>query len=429
MLNSLAANKTVTNVLVSVAAKLAASATTILSVPILLKILGVEKYGAWVTLTSMLTWITIFDFGIGYGLKNKVTRDLAVNDDEDLRHYVVGCFQFTMLVSLVLVAILFIAIHKIAILKLNESISLYLYLPYLITFPLTISASVLQGARKVGLQTILGSVGSVYWLISLVIIYYFSITLDTSYLALLYAGSYVLQNMLNYYYASKITNCKLTDMFNFKFVTKSLPVLSIGIRFLLLQITSIVLFSIGNYLVYTNLSAADAALYDSTNKLFLFGMSMFNIAIAVFWPEFTHSLKLNDRARSKKLFNALLIISLVFSVGSFAFAYAVPFIVAIWTKGALIVTVKQALPFALLVSIQSLAYCGAVILNVVEAVRGQIILAVVAAVLMVPLSKWFFVLGTGIGSIPLASAILTCPSLFYCLYSGTKIIRGESHVA
>jgi O-antigen/teichoic acid export membrane protein len=428
MLKSFVTNKTAANILVSVAAKLASSVATIISVPMLLKILGIDNYGAWVTLTSMLTWITIFDFGIGYGLKNKVTRDLAVNDNEDLRHYVIGCFQFTMLVSLCLLAMLLFAVQYVDILRNNKAVSICLYLPYIITFPLTISASVLQGARKVGFQTMLGSVGSIYWLCCLGMIYLFSIRLDTGYLALIFAGTYVLQNVLNFYYASKVTRFRMNDLLTCNYIHKSLSVLSIGVRFLLLQITSIVLFSIGNYLVYTNLSAADAAAYDSINKLFLFGMSLFNIAISVFWPEFAHSLKLNDRVRSRRLYNALLLIAAVFSLGSFVFAWAVPSIVAVWTKKALSVTVQQAVPFAVLVSIQSLAYCGAVILNVVEAVRGQIMLAIVAAVLMVPLSKWFFLHGMGIGSIPLASALLTSPSLCYCLYSGTKIIRGNDHV-
>jgi len=428
-LTSLLHNKTASNILLSVIAKFSASAAAIFSVPILLKIMGVEHYGTWVTLTSMLTWLTIFDFGMGYGLKNEVTRQLAVNDREDLQHCLVGCLQFSMLVSLVLMAAFYVALRLVPILQVNESTALFLYIPYIFTFPFTISSSVLQGARKVGFQTVLGSVGSIYWLVTLIIVSYFTIQLDTRYLAFLYAGSFVLQNALNYYYSTKIINCRLKDVFTSNHISGSLKILSVGVRFLLLQIASIVLFSIGNYLIYTHLSASDAALFDSVNKVFLFGMSLFNMAVSVFWPEFTHSIRLNDKARSKKLFIALLSISVVFSAGSFAFTYAVPSIVTLWTKGALHISSSQVLPFALLVSIQSLAYCGAVILNVVGAVRGQIIIAVIAALLMVPVAKYFLMLGMGIGSIPLASALLTCPSLVYCMYSGVKIIRGDRHGA
>ncbi|HSH52793.1 MAG TPA: hypothetical protein VK982_13795, partial [Bacteroidales bacterium] len=49
----------------------------LLYVPLLLEYLTQEKYGIWLTLTSILGWFSFFDIGLGNGLRNKLTEALA----------------------------------------------------------------------------------------------------------------------------------------------------------------------------------------------------------------------------------------------------------------------------------------------------------------------------------------------------------------
>jgi len=46
-------------------------------VPLLLNFLTQEKYGIWLTLTSILGWFSFFDIGLGNGLRNKLTEAFA----------------------------------------------------------------------------------------------------------------------------------------------------------------------------------------------------------------------------------------------------------------------------------------------------------------------------------------------------------------
>ena len=48
--------------------------------PILLTFLGDERYGIWATILSIITWINFFDVGIGNGLRNLLTKEIACND-------------------------------------------------------------------------------------------------------------------------------------------------------------------------------------------------------------------------------------------------------------------------------------------------------------------------------------------------------------
>lgn len=56
---------------------------TLAYIPILLNYLGNEKYGLWTTILSVISWINYFDAGIGQGLRNVLTRDLAA---QNLKH-------------------------------------------------------------------------------------------------------------------------------------------------------------------------------------------------------------------------------------------------------------------------------------------------------------------------------------------------------
>ena len=71
-----------------------------LSVPLTIRYLGPEQYGAWVTIGSVLAWLNLTDFGLGNGLTNAVTT-AAGQDRPDLArmHLSNGIFPLTEIVG------------------------------------------------------------------------------------------------------------------------------------------------------------------------------------------------------------------------------------------------------------------------------------------------------------------------------------------
>ena len=59
-----------------------------LYIPVALAYLGDEKYGVWATVLSVLSWISLFDIGIGNGLRNKLAENLKNYDSLKTRKYV-----------------------------------------------------------------------------------------------------------------------------------------------------------------------------------------------------------------------------------------------------------------------------------------------------------------------------------------------------
>jgi O-antigen/teichoic acid export membrane protein len=64
-----------------------------LSVPLTVHYLGSERYGVWLTISSLLTWMSMTDFGLaGNALINVLAEASGKEDREGAQHYSASCF-------------------------------------------------------------------------------------------------------------------------------------------------------------------------------------------------------------------------------------------------------------------------------------------------------------------------------------------------
>lgn len=159
------------NILGSSSFKIASSFLSIITVPLLLSILGIENYGTWVTLTAFIGWINMFDFGVGYSLRNRVSEFIAVQKVDTLQKMFIGTFQFYLLTSVLILIIFLISVFFINVFSQNKLLTLVLFIPIILAFPLTISNVLLQGAKLFNLLNLILFSQSILWLISIFILY------------------------------------------------------------------------------------------------------------------------------------------------------------------------------------------------------------------------------------------------------------------
>lgn len=67
--------------------------TTLITVPLAIGYLGAERYGLWMTITSLITMVGFLDLGIGNGLISAIAEAQGRNNREQARRYVsaAGC--------------------------------------------------------------------------------------------------------------------------------------------------------------------------------------------------------------------------------------------------------------------------------------------------------------------------------------------------
>jgi O-antigen/teichoic acid export membrane protein len=90
----------------SLCSRAVAMGCALLTIPIALRYLGASRYGIWITLTSSVSMLSFFDFGIGIGLQNRVAEMMG----RGRLDHAAKCLRSTLLViagiSLLLFAIL-----------------------------------------------------------------------------------------------------------------------------------------------------------------------------------------------------------------------------------------------------------------------------------------------------------------------------------
>src|SRR5271169_6251472 len=82
-------------VLSGAAARLLASALTLVSLPLAVRYLGAERYGVWATITTTAVWINLLDLGIANTLTNNISRAYALADKTAAARYFTNALVLT----------------------------------------------------------------------------------------------------------------------------------------------------------------------------------------------------------------------------------------------------------------------------------------------------------------------------------------------
>ncbi|WP_335338582.1 lipopolysaccharide biosynthesis protein [Paucibacter sp. KCTC 42545] len=408
----------------AMAAKLVSMAIALLSVPMLLNLLGTHDYGAWATLTSLIAFISLLDLGVGNSLRNSVASMQPGVDNVQTEF--VGFFQLLCLVG-VLTAIVFVFVLPVLSLPPGSSTAaLFLYLPLLLLLPLLLGANVLQGARATGLQAVLQSLSAWLFFGFIALLTWRSAHPSLPVLATAWASFYTFGLLLTFIIALRVLGLPKHILLKWSLFQLPKDRLRIGLEFLILQLSSLVLYSLGNMLVFSYLGAEEVARYDILNKVFQVALSLYTIVIGVMWSEIAKQRAANESAALSRTLRKLYFIALIFSVVCIAGAVAVPKLIEFWTHGKIGVTITESISVAGLVAVQSFAYVGAVFMNAFEKIRLQILLGIASIALMVPLSVLLIGQGLGIASVPFSALLLTLLPMIICNFAAVKLIKNTS---
>ena len=71
-----------------------------LVIPLMITYLGKERFGIWSTLLTIMSWVILFDLGIGNGLRNRVAEALAEGRQDEARDYISAGYTLIGLIAL-----------------------------------------------------------------------------------------------------------------------------------------------------------------------------------------------------------------------------------------------------------------------------------------------------------------------------------------
>lgn len=290
--------------------------------PLMLKCLGVSKYGVYTSALSIISWIYYFDFGIGNGLRNKVAEAMVKKDYETAKNSTTVAYVIVSIISIiaffsVLLFSFFVDIDKLLNAKLtDENLNFIMIIAFLlacINFVLTLATNMLYAIQQTALVSGLGIVSKVLMVVALLLFVRFRIT-AMLYLVVLEGVVQLVKNILaTIMVAKKERNlCPDFRKIDFKY---SKGILGFGLQIFVMQISALVLNATDNIIIIKLFGSADVTPYSMCHKYFSIINAFFVAATSPLWTVYTTAYALNDVEYIKKTINKALKFYLITFIG------------------------------------------------------------------------------------------------------------------
>lgn len=328
-----------------------------LYVPLLLTYLNSEKYGIWLTIVSILNWISLFDIGLGNGLRNKLTEAIAKKDFELGRKYVSTTYALMGGISIILflafhIANLYIPWNNVLNTKMIPAAELVLLTS--VVFSITILRFFIQligviylAYQKSSMNDLIVTISS---LISLACVWQVSILLPPGNIVLL-ALIITLIPVLTYLAFTIIAFSTIFKEIrpSIKYVRMNFakPLFVLSSRFFLMQITALIIYSSANIMIVNLFNPHEVIVYNIAFTLFGGTIMIMRICLSPVWSSVTDAYAAGDFNFLNKMMRRLNYLSLIFSIGVVLLLSVSELFYELWLKGKVHVPFKLSLAMAI----------------------------------------------------------------------------------
>ena len=390
-----------------------------LLVPLVVNYLDVERYGIWVTMLSVMSWVAFFDIGLGNGLRNKLAEALVVKDIRLAKTYVSTAYvTISGIVSVAFVVLISTArfIPWAKVFNTTSVSSAELFKVVLIAGGVSLMNLILslcnqvfyacQQASFVAMRQLLMNLFAL--LAVFLLIHYTSGTL------LYLSAGYGLAMLLSSLLLTEYLYLKRRDIFpspRYVALGKVKEIASLGVKFFVIQIAALIIFTTDNMIIIQTLGPAQVTPYNIVFKLFSIITMAHALIMAPLWSAYTDAYAKGDIQWIKNVLKKLnlLMIPIVLVV-----AVLIAFtreIVSIWVGSR--IEIPYLLP--LLMGIYAVVFVWsnvyAYFVNGLGKIRPQLCSSIIAGIINVPVSI-YFARNLGMGSSGVILGTIVSLSLF-----------------
>ncbi len=392
-------------------------------VPLSLRYLDSEEYGIWLTISSVLSWFTFFDLGLGQGLRNKYAEAKALGNSDDLRGYVSTAYFTVLVVSFVLI-ILFFIVNNFVDWSVVIGVSVKYKNELNILVPLLFVFLCFQLFLKLITSIYLGDqMGSVPNAIN----FFIQLFTILGIIILVYGLNY--SNFLAFGILFGLIPLLVLFVLNvFGFITKYKGVLpslkywdkkyledifGLGAKFFVLQISVLVLFTTDNFIITRLFGASNVVAYNISFKYFGLLSQVQLVLLTPYWSRFTTAFVTEDFQWIKATMNRLMVLTIFLIIGV-GFMYLIaPMVYKLWIGK----TVEVPRNLDLLMMVYAIIIIFYAPYNYFINGTGKVVFHMwaflVSAILNIPLSVFFAkYMGMGVNGVVLGTILSLFPYVF-----------------
>ncbi len=408
----------------------------LLFVPITLNYVNEERYGIWLTLSSIVMWFNFFDLGLGNGLRNKLAEAVALNDIDSQKKIISTTYASMITISLIISLVYFFIkpyIQWNSLLGVNlkykselNQLAFALVLMFCMQFVLQIINAINNAFQMSFLVSLAFLVGNVFSLIFILILK-FTVPGRLLYLGIaIFSGNLIsLILMTIYFFIFKHRELIPRPSNVSTLISKNL--LGLGGKFLVIQIAAIVQYETTNIIISRYFSPNQVTQYNISYKLFSVLSMSFGILISPLWSAVTDANAKGDMlwiyiTHKRMLKNWGLLV-----IGAIILLFMSQYIYSVWLGKKIVIPfiINMGVMFNVIGMTFGMIYVN--ILNGLGKLKTQYYLSMLTMIYFVPLSYFLaVVLNYGVFGITIAlllaniNGIIAAPIEFYKIFKNVK---------
>ena len=400
------------NVIYSFLLKFLSVGLSFILLPLTVHYLTEVEYGVWVTLFTVMNWVNFLDMGLGLGLRNKLAEAVSKNNLNEIRTYLsTGVFAMIGMGSILL--IIFLIVMQLAnmqsIFNTKEISEQDLYISTLFTgifvilaFTLSVINQVYYAYQK---AAVTGAIQIVHNLVMLLVVYYLTLqpTHKLFYFVLSF-GIAIILSRISFIVTFFYKNIDILPALKYIQLSSLKSICNLGIKFFIIQLTCIVIFSSSNILITQCLGPENVRSYDIVFKVFNFITMAHSLILAPLWNAYTDAYIKKDFKWLRNTIKKMIYLMFPIILCVLIIIWQIDFIINLWLRTK--INIPQYLPICMGVYVIILCWDNiwAYFVNGVGQVTIQLYSKIVSVIIILPLS-WYLMSKMGSTGMCLALAI------------------------
>ncbi len=363
--------------------------TVLVSVPITLSYLGTERYGLWMTVTSIVAFLGFADLGIGNVIMNLVSEANGKNDAEAARKHISNAFFMLICITIGLTFLFVLFYPNIdwgRFFNLSSSIAKQEAGPALITFiacflvnlPLSIVPRIQMSYQEGYLSSIWQAISNLFGLAGLVLAVHLQAGLP--WLVLVITGASALGNLLNGIHLFGFLRPWLRPRWRDLDSPIARQILAVGFLFLILQMTNAITYSADNIIIARVLGPEAVTDFAVPSRLFVIAYSVLYMLLSPLWPAYGEASARGDDSWAKdtlvKVILAMVVVCSVFSLAMIVFGEQ---ILQIWTGSRVPFSLPLMIGLGAWTTLSAVIAAISLFLNAIGKIGFQIVYALLTA--------------------------------------------------
>lgn len=355
---------------------------SLLLVPLTINYVSSELYGIWLTLSSVIHWLSFFDVGFGLGLRNRLTTALVHDDYNRGKIYVSTTYCILLIIFSIVGVIGYFGAGLIDwcdVLNISTEFTDVLITSsriIIVTFCATIILKLIQNVFQAYQMTAAAAaVDTVAQVLSLALIFVLTKTTFPSLnnLALVFCCTplvvYVVYSIVMYCGRFKQVAPSISSI-DFSYAK---DLFSLGGQFFLIQIICIILYQSVNFVISHYCGPEQVTTYNVAYKYLNCALMVFNIIMAPLWSGYNDAVAKKDFDWMRAVYKRLIKINVLVIVGVLLLILISPIVYRIWVGDSVSVPFMVSVFIGVYMICQTISTLHASILNGMSIVRVQII--------------------------------------------------------